>query len=177
MTPRSQTAALTTLVIGFACVISFGMTHSGSSIRGWGTIAILSVAGIAIAGVSVIAWVHGSRRKLHLLRKLSAIVFAGSIITALVPMSFSKYRLRNTVTKLEDTYLVLSKKGPPFPDSKNLVVAPSDYLLWDHGYWVSPDRKSFELFYHSASDSYTLVYPSGSKDGWQWRGCGYLGPK
>jgi hypothetical protein len=176
MTPRHQTIATLFIVALTICAVGFGLLNSGGSIRERTIITILFPAGLALAATIAVTIAFPRLRKISGFKKLAAIAAVCSIALAILPLVFRIYRVRKTMAKLEGAYIELSKKGPPFPDSIDPLLAPANWLLWEHGYWVSPNRQSFEVFYRSSSDSYTLAYPVGCEGNWEWRGYNYRAP-
>lgn len=125
---------------------------------------------VFVAIISLVAAVVAAftRRKVFRNYLLTISVLAVGI----APVSFAaeNYRKGSTVTYLEVVYESLSKKGQPFP----IQIQHPGHGVFSHGYWVSDDLKTFEVYYHDGSDSYTLAYPAGE---WEWRSNQYAGPE
>ena len=123
------------------------------------------VAAIALLSAVVAAF---TRRKVF----RNYLPFIGVLAAGIAPVSLAaeNYRINRTAKYLESVYTSLAGQGPPFPTQ---IPAPPTWAI-SHGYWVSADLQTFEVYYHDGSDSFTLAYPSAA---WDWRGNKYAGPE
>lgn len=100
------------------------------------------------------------------------------IITAilcfsLAPILAQNIRAQYTKNALLEVHEILVTNGPPFPTVEKIRPQLSSLLLWKWGYWCSDDRGSFEIYYHSSSDSFCL---SSIGQQWERRSAFYTGP-
>ncbi len=164
-----------TLVTLFAALTCFAASSSaGSSFQHKVNATVFAAASIGLMLVAAMSAAIFWRRALQY-RNYSLLIVA---LSCLMFVGLTYYRANQSarvVRTLETTYHSLANAGSPFPvenrvRAKYLSDLPNSYST---GYWVSPDRQSFEMYYHDSSDSYTMKYPNGT---WEWRGDNYSGP-
>jgi len=171
---KRKLMAASLLVVVTASILFAGWSRA--SVPSPDTLNIWKLVGLcAVAAVFLVLIARAGRRRQPALAAYLHLLTVCILIAAAIPVAYSEYRFAFTKRALTHRYEQLSKKGPPFPRSRKAAFAKlTDQRLVERGYWVSDDRKAFELFYHIGSDSRTLPYPTGK---WQWRGTNYQGPK
>ena len=163
-------------------VIAFGfltwhaaVSSAGSSFAHKTNAIFFFLASIGLVFVSTIS-VFVLWRQTKSTRYYAILILALSSMLLLGSMWYRGNQHSFVIRNLELTYNSIVKKGAPFPteaeiQQQYLGNLPDSYST---GYWVSPDRQTFEIYYHDSSDSYTMQFPNGK---WDWRGYNYSGPK
>jgi hypothetical protein len=163
-------ASLLAALTWYSATASAGSTFAHKSSAGVFTAVSLALM-VVSAAVALAYW----RRATHHRGYALLIAFMSAVM--LVGSSYYPARQETRVVRtLESAYHSIAAAGAPFPDENEVRkryfrALPESY---SSGYWVAPDRQSFELYYHDSSDSYTMRYPEGS---WEWRGNDYAGPE
>jgi hypothetical protein len=130
-------------------------------------------AAVALFLIALLAFV-AYRLKWRSILNYSLLAALCAVLVVIIPSTICSRRISRTETELADLYSRLTHQGPPFPSREEAVASINDAdSLISHGYWVASDRSTFEVYYHIASDSYTMAYPVGR---WEWRGNKYQGP-
>lgn len=131
----------------------------------------LAALGLAFGSAvsAIVLW-----RRSHVCRNYSILLLALSSASLVGSTWYRVNQNSFVIGKLESAYDSIAKKGTPFPLEREvqhqfLEILPDSYST---GYCVSPDRQSFEVFYHDSSNSYTMKLPEKS---WVWRENGYRG--
>ncbi len=88
-------------------------------------------------------------------RYYSALLFALACMLLIGTTWHRAYQNSFVIGQLESAYDSIVNNGTPFPTEaqvrqKYLESVPDSFST---GYWVSPDRQSFEIYYHDSSDS------------------------
>ncbi len=124
---------------------------------------------ICAGGIACVSASHSSQTA----RNYSILVAVLAVVIAATPIAATSYRTKTTISRLSDLYSNLSQPGPPFPEPSDINWGNPTGVMISHGYWVSDDKQTFEVFYHDSSDSFTMAYPTGQ---WEWRPNQYQGP-
>ena len=168
-----QRKALFVWLTLFAIAVTAGARQTSSSIhdhlfalvQGFVCVLLSVLAGLA----SVVLWLAKRRGG----AKQALLVMVLAFMAGFLPWLIQGHRISLTEDHLASVYAKLAAKGPPFPlrEESGIDPLPSGHISC--GYWVSPDRARFEVFYHVSSNSYTMAYPEA---GWVWRDFHYQGP-
>lgn len=154
------------ILIVTATVLVFGLIQTDGSIHGTMYLAVNLVGAgmisVVFAAASLVFWVM----KLRPARNYSLLAAICALITAGLPIVVQRERIEETEQELTALYDRLAANGSPFPAPEQLDWEPDHpALLVPHGYRVSEDRQTFEVYYHASSDSRILAYPQGQ---WEW---------